>query len=124
VPGGGELAWQVRITADEPDARIAWYSADGESMAAGGQVRFKEAPGERGSEVLLELTYEPDASLARKAARLLAGLHEVQLQNDLRALKQRLEVGEVMRSDASLARRPIPAQPPDGAAVSEQRGDS
>jgi uncharacterized membrane protein len=124
VPGGLDLEWRMRLVEDVPDQRIAWRSLEGESMASSGEVRLREASGERGTELCVTLTYEPEALLARKAGKLLVGLQEVKLQNDLRALKQRLEIGEVMRSDASLARGPIPAQPREGAGTSELRGES
>lgn len=124
VPGGLDLEWRMKLTQDVPDQLVAWRSLEGESMATSGEVRLREAPAERGTEVLVTLTYEPEALLARKAGKLLAGLQEIQLENDLRALKQRMEIGEVMRSDASVARGPVAAQPREMVATNELRGES
>jgi hypothetical protein len=65
-------------------------------------VRFEPRPAGRGTIVRVELEYRPPGGVAAAAAASL--FHEAphqQLHDDLRRLKQVLEVGEVVRSDGS-----------------------
>ena len=76
-------------------------------------VRFERAPGMRGTVVRVEMQYKPPGGMIGAAvANLFGKAPELQLQEDLRRLKQVIEVGEVVQSDASIHRAPHPAQPP------------
>jgi uncharacterized membrane protein len=75
----------AEIVEERPNELLAWRSLEGADVSHSGAVRFTPAPGGRGTEVRVELDYEPGR----------------QLDDDLRALKQVLEAGEVVRSDAS-----------------------
>jgi uncharacterized membrane protein len=80
-----------------------------------GKVRFVPAPGGRGTEVHLDISYDPPAgTLGATLAKLLGKEPGQQIEGDLRRLKQVLETGEVMQSDASIHRGPHPAKPPFG----------
>src|SRR6266545_3245508 len=58
-------------------------------------VRFRSAPGGRGTEVRLDVEYDPPGSaLGRTVARLLGSATEYRVEEDLRRLKQLLEAGE------------------------------
>jgi uncharacterized membrane protein len=73
-------------------------------------VRFVPAPGDRGTEVHVELSSElPGGRVAGRMGKLLA---REQVANNLRRLKQLLEAGEIIKSDSSIYRGPHPAQPP------------
>ncbi|MFD0787308.1 cyclase, partial [Micromonospora azadirachtae] len=82
-------------------------------------VRFVPAPGERGTEVRVQLGYAPPAgALGRAVAKLFGEEPEQQVRDDLRRFKQVLETGDVVRSEGSpegiSARQQImqrPAQP-------------
>jgi hypothetical protein len=54
----------------------------------------------------------PGGMIGATIANLFGKAPELQLQEDLRRLKQVIEVGEVVQSDASIHRAPHPAQPP------------
>ena len=94
------------VTINRPRAEIeqAWQNTQEFRRAAvAGSVAFRDAPGNRGTEVVVEV---PDA---RRAAHLA---------DDLRRFKQQLETGEIVRSESTpegerlgpqLAQRP--AQP-------------
>jgi uncharacterized membrane protein len=83
-----------------------------------GSVRFTDAPADRGTEVHVELRYDPPAG---KAGALVAALFgeepKQQVRDDLRRFKQVMETGEVVLSDGSLegagegASKERPAQP-------------
>ena len=101
-PGGGTVDWDAEIVADVTDQRLAWRSVEGADVANSGEVTFGPAPGERGTEVRVRLTYEPPLGEAGNAvARLLGEEPRQQVTDDLRRFKQVLETGEVVRSAGS-----------------------
>ena len=109
---GLELEWQAEIVEDRQGQGFSWRSLPGSSLPKRGAVRFASAPGGRGTEVHLNLEYEPPAGpLGRAFARLFGALPAMQVEADLRRLKQILETGEVVRSDASIHQGLHPARP-------------
>jgi len=90
----------------------------------GAVIRYAEAPGGRGTEVVVEWTEDPPlGEIGALASKVSGNDLATQLADDLRRLKQRLETGEVVRSDAvpeghQLARhlKQQPAQPMEEAA--------
>ena len=65
-------------------------------------MRFGAAPGGRGTEVRVELSYDPPGGkLGNAVARLLGEEPRQQVTDDLRRFKQILETGEVVRSEGS-----------------------
>jgi len=111
-PVGVTLEWRAEVTADQRDEHLAWRSMPGASIPNRGQVRFAHAAGNRGTQLSVELFYEPPGGpLGAAFARLLGALPALQLESDLRRLKQILETGEVLHSDASIHTGPHPARP-------------
>lgn len=109
LPVGGTVAWDAEITEDRPGELIVWQSVPGSPIALRGRVSFARTPGRDMTEVRVELQLgiagiEPSTALAKLLAR-------PQLKGDLRRLKQVIETGEVLHSDASVHRGPHPAQP-------------
>jgi hypothetical protein len=83
-------------------------------VANAGVVRFVRAPGGRGTEVHVDLRYEPPAGrVGQLVAKLFGEEPNQQVEGDLRRFKQVLEIGEVTQSDASIASGLRPAQPPE-----------
>jgi uncharacterized membrane protein len=119
APGGGTVEWDAEIVDDVPGERLSWRSMPGADVGNSGTVTFTPAPGGRGTEVRVELSYDPPAGkLGKAVARLLGEEPRQQVTDDLRRFKQVLETGEVVRSEASPeGRRSIrllrqrPAQP-------------
>jgi uncharacterized membrane protein len=113
-PAGVRAEWEAEIVADRPGERIAWRSLEGATVPNRGSVEFRDAPAGRGTEVRLELVFEPPGGSAGAGiARLFAALPEASMKGDLRRLKQLLETGEIVCSDASIHRGPHPARPPE-----------
>jgi uncharacterized membrane protein len=101
-PGGTRVAWEAEITADEPGRLIAWRSVEGSDLENAGSVRFTPAPGGRGTEVKVRLSYElPAGRVGETAVTLLGESGDQEVREDLRRFKQRMETGEV----ATAARR-------------------
>lgn len=113
APAGTTVEWDAEITQDEPNRLIAWRSLAGADVENSGTVRFKPAPGGRGTEVHVELHYDaPGGPIGALIAKLFGEEPAQQVSDDLRAFKQIIETGQVVHSDASIHRRPHPAQPP------------
>lgn len=119
APAGRQVSWEAEITADVPEEILAWRSLPGADVPNTGRVRFRPAPGGRGTEVHVQLTYAPPAGrLGAAAAKLFGEDPSQQLHDDLRRVKQVLETGEVVRTEgvpegtkASRQLRPRPARP-------------
>ena len=85
----------------------------------GATVRYAAAPGDRGTEIIVEWVQDPPLGEIGALAQKVSGDDlATQLSDDLRRLKQRLETGQVTRSDGvpeghSLGRqlKQRPAQP-------------
>lgn len=112
-PAGSSIEWRAEITLDEPGRCIAWRSVEGALVPNRGVVRFSPAPGDRGTEVLVELKYEPPGGAIGAAfAKLFGEEPGQQISGDLRRLKQVLETGSIAHSDASIHRFMHAARPP------------
>jgi uncharacterized membrane protein len=83
---------------------IAWRSTEDSRIGVSGRVTFDTAPGSNLTEVRVEMQLGNSSTLAKIFAK-------PQLKGDLRRLKQVLETGEVLISDASAHIGKHPAQP-------------
>jgi uncharacterized membrane protein len=112
APGGFSVEWDAEITADQPYDLIAWRSVGKADVDNAGVVRFVDAPGSRGTEVHVDLRYEPPGgALGTAFAKLFGADPGVRVEDDLRRFKQVMEVGEPVLSDASMFDGPHAAQP-------------
>lgn len=73
-------------------------------VSSGGAVTFRDAPGDRGTEVAVEFLHRPPAGDLGAVAQKLTGKDlATELSDDLRRFKQRIETGSVVRSDSTPA---------------------
>jgi uncharacterized membrane protein len=113
APGGTSVEWDAETIADVPNQRIAWRSLEGSEVGSTGEVRFNPGPGGQGTEVRVDLRYDPPfGKLGAAFAKLFREAPDQQVQDDLRCLKQVLETGQITVSDATWRRGMHPAQPP------------
>jgi uncharacterized membrane protein len=99
-PAGTRIEWQAEITADEPGRLIAWRSVEGSDIENAGSVRFTPAPGGRGTEVKVLLSYElPAGRLGEAEATLIGESGDQDVREDLRRFKQLMEIGEVATAE-------------------------
>jgi uncharacterized membrane protein len=102
APAGTTVDWDAEIVEDVLNRRIAWASLEGAKVENSGSVSFTPAPGDRGTEVRVELTYDPPGgALGKVVAKLLGEEPQQQVSDDLRRLKQVLETGQVVLSEGS-----------------------
>jgi uncharacterized membrane protein len=104
-PADNAIEWDAELVADRPGELISWRTlSDGEGIAShSGSVRFADAPGDRGTEVHVELQYDiVGGGVAAALARLFGEEPGQKIADDLRRFKQVVETGEVVLSDGSL----------------------
>lgn len=96
APAGEEVTLTTRITEDRAGEALAWESVGDSPVRTSGRVAFRDAPGDRGTQVDLTLAYDPPAG---RIGELFAFLFQrepaLQAKRDLRRFKQLMESGEV-----------------------------
>ncbi len=103
APAGATVEWDAQITEDRTNELISWRSLEGSDIQNHGSVRFSDAPGDRGTEVHVELQYDaPAGNVGATVAKLFGEEPAQQVRDDLRRFKQVIETGEVVRSEGSL----------------------
>jgi uncharacterized membrane protein len=110
--GGRLVEWDAELTEDRPNECIGWKTVANAPLFHQGEVRFAPAPGGQGTQITWTAEYRvPGGELGSVLGHLMDKVPEVQMQNDLRRCKQLLELGEVVHSDASIARGMHAARP-------------
>ena len=96
APAGAEANFTTRIVEDKPGEVIAWRSMEDDAIRTSGRVEFREAPGDRGTQVDLTLAYDPPGGRVGELVALLFRREPaVQARRDLKRFKQLVEAGEV-----------------------------
>ncbi|HVE80037.1 MAG TPA: SRPBCC family protein [Gemmatimonadaceae bacterium] len=114
APAGLTVEWDAEIVDERPNELISWRSLEGADVSNAGTVRFQPAPGGRGTEVRVELQYDPPGGkIGSKLAMLFREEPGQQVQDDLRVFKQVMETGDIVLSDATVFDGPHPARPPE-----------
>jgi len=100
APAGRTVKWDAVVNNEIENELIAWRSLPGGHVANAGSVWFKDAPGGRGTEVRVELQYNPPAGTLGAVVAYLCGKEPgQQIQEDLYRLKALMETGEVITTD-------------------------
>lgn len=96
APLGARVSWHAEITDERENQYIVWRSLPDSNLESVGSVQFREAPGDRGTEVSVALEYNPPGGRAGHAlAHLLGEAPDQQVREDLRHFKQLIETGEI-----------------------------
>lgn len=96
APAGLELTLETEIVRDDPGREIAWASTDASDIETRGKVMFRDAPGERGTEVEAIVAYQPPGGeLGRLVAKMFQAEPAIQGRRELKRLKMLLEAGEI-----------------------------
>ncbi|GAA4408673.1 SRPBCC family protein [Nibrella viscosa] len=110
VPGLTALAWDAEIVEEEENSRIVWKSVPGATVDNAGEVRFTDAPNNRGTEVHATIRYQPPAgALGSAVAKLFNPVFKDMVREDIRRFKYYLETGDVPVNN--LKNQPTTQQP-------------
>ncbi|MEH2125960.1 SRPBCC family protein [Nostoc sp.] len=100
APLGSSVEWDADILEDRENEFISWASVEGADVDNSGFVRFKKAPGDRGTEVKIVLEYNPPGgALAATVAKLFGEEPEQQIGDELRRFKMLMEAGEIATTE-------------------------
>ena len=95
APAGRTVEWEAEIINEIENELIGFRSLHG-NVDVAGSVQFKDAPGDRGTEVIVEIQYNPPAGiLGAFAAKMWGEEPSQQIEEDLRRFKQMIEAGEI-----------------------------
>jgi uncharacterized membrane protein len=109
----GPIEWEAEITRDRENELIAWRSLQPLLGFVSGNVSFSDAPAGRGTIVTVEMRYAPPGGRIGSAMlKMVRREPGQQIGDDLRRLKQIMETGEVVFSDATAVPRLHSASPP------------
>jgi len=106
-PGGIKVEWMAETVTERENNLIAWRSLPDARVQTTGSVRFKPAPGARGTEVHVDMNFQPPAGALGKTIGWLTSRDPArQLHEDLQRFKQLLETGEIAVSEGAGLWRP------------------
>jgi uncharacterized membrane protein len=100
-PAGQKLHWESEIIEEKPGELLRWETKGtggiaGAALPMQGQLSLKELAHDRGTEVKLEMTYDPTAgALGAALATLFKALPSQFVLESLRRFKQLMETGEI-----------------------------
>lgn len=118
VPGGLEVAWDAEVIEDRENELIAWRSLPGSQVETAGEVRFMEAPSDRGTEIHARIEYRaPGGMIGDAVARLLHDVTSHSMKEAMRRFKQLLETGEIPTTEGQASGREPPRLRPQLAVV-------
>jgi uncharacterized membrane protein len=100
APAGRTVEWNAEIINEIPGELIGWRTLDGSDVISAGSVRFKPAPGDRGTEVRVRLQYDPPGGKLGSTIAWMFGEEPSQtIREDLRRFKRLMETGEIPTSE-------------------------
>ncbi|MEH6487943.1 SRPBCC family protein [Hyphomonas oceanitis] len=96
APAGQHVTLRTEIVEDRKNELIAWRSTDASDIDTEGRVKFRDAPGNRGTEIEAIIAYKPPAGgLGRFIAKILQHEPKIQARRELKRFKMLMETGEV-----------------------------
>ncbi|MBW4640026.1 MAG: SRPBCC family protein [Gloeocapsa sp. UFS-A4-WI-NPMV-4B04] len=100
APMGATVEWDADIIEERENEFISWASVEGADVDNSGFVRFKKAPGDRGTEVKVVMEYAPPGGAVTSAiAKLFGEEPEQQIGDELRRFKMLMEAGEIATTE-------------------------
>jgi uncharacterized membrane protein len=106
LPLGKELQWNSTVTEERQNERIAWSADDNADVRNSGWVEFRDAGGGRGTEVIVQLAYEPPGGeIGNVLAKLWPQSPGALLKRDLKEFKEKVESGRIEMQAGSASSR-------------------
>lgn len=95
-PKGSTLEWDSEVVEDLPGERLSWKSLPGSEVQTWGSVQFQDNSQDRGTDVIVDLNFEPSGVITGPAVgHFLKRIEKTLLNQNLRNLKVYMETGEV-----------------------------
>jgi uncharacterized membrane protein len=95
APLDKSVEWDAEIIMEKENEMIKWRSLPNRLIENSGMVLFKDAPGDRGTEVHVTMSYDIlGGSAAAAVAKIFGEEPGRQIREDLRRFKQILETGQ------------------------------
>lgn len=96
APGGKRVEWDSAVVEDRPNELIAWRAREGADVPNQGRIHFTAAPGDEGTEILVQVEYSPPGGkLAALIAKITGKEAGQQVMETLRRFKALMEAGEI-----------------------------
>ncbi|APX96747.1 SRPBCC family protein [Natronorubrum daqingense] len=96
APFGRRFEWDSRLVDEQPGSRLTWQSLSGAPIPYEATVRFRSAPDDRGTEVSLEVRYDPPGGqLGNAVMQRLGVVPESLVGTSLRRFKTLAETGDL-----------------------------
>jgi uncharacterized membrane protein len=103
-PAESTVEWDSLIIEDTPGEVIAWTSTDEAEVPNTGRIEFRDTTNGRGTQVTVNIVYEPPVGkLGKAVAKLFGREPNIQARQDLRRFKQLMETGEIPTSEPPAA---------------------
>jgi uncharacterized membrane protein len=99
APMGKKIEWDSWITGEIPGQLIKWKSSDDSPLPNHGKLTFKSAPGDKGSELVLEMHFDLPVKLGRKLSGIIGMAPKTIAQQALRRFKSLVETQEIPLAD-------------------------
>lgn len=95
-PFGRTFTWQAEILDEQEGRFLVWRSLAGSPIETSGSVEFREAPGGRGTELIVAMHYSAIGKhIGKTLTELLGAVPERVLREEVRSFKQLIEAGEI-----------------------------
>jgi len=93
---GHQVEWETQIVEQSSGERLRWSSPPGSEFTAEGEVLFRPAPGDRGTEAHLRMHFEPPNATQRVLIKAVLGkVPNLVAEKVLRRFKSLVETGEI-----------------------------
>jgi uncharacterized membrane protein len=87
------IKWDAEIVKDDPNSLLSWQSLPGSTIENAGKVEFRNALGDRGTELRIMITYRPPAgNIGNQVAKWFNPLFEKMVKEDVMNFKQFIEL--------------------------------
>ncbi|WP_440770308.1 SRPBCC family protein [Natronorubrum sp. DTA28] len=96
LPAGRQLEWQTRLVEEQSGERLQWETLGGAPISYEATIRFQPAPNDHGTEVTLEIRFDPPGgTLSNGAMKRLGIVPESLAGTVLDRFKSLAETGEI-----------------------------
>jgi uncharacterized membrane protein len=96
-----EIEWETESIVNEPPNRMSWKSVRETPIEQAGSVVFEKAPGDKGTEVQLTVSWLASNAVAGLALPFLGKGTDAHAAETLRRSKQLLETGEISTAQSA-----------------------